>query len=259
MRTVCATAALAAALHSAEANDYATWSMPSGKWVSEFSGKMNVPKKPKTFFSGHPVFLWPGLDPGGQESGLFQPVLTLGQGGGTTDEPWTMADWFSNCPGYCHDSYKKVQEGDVLSWYVRRVKDTTTFPMEFEIGWSSQNTGDSNKLVKNVTKGATGMWATEAEVWFHTNDTSKWQWLPRSPYYVWDIVVKDQNGQTMDPKWSCEHHGNPDGPAVIKLDCNWSDGDRKGIAMTFPVAPDSDVAVASESAEERIPGTLARQ
>jgi hypothetical protein len=42
------------------------------------AGKMNVPKPSKAFYRGHPLFLWPGLDPTGQATGLFQPVLTLG-------------------------------------------------------------------------------------------------------------------------------------------------------------------------------------
>ena len=90
----------------------AAWTAPPGTWISEFSGKMNVPSPPKVFYSGHPLFLWPGLDPTGQATGLFQPVLTLGQGGNTRAKPWTMADWFSRCgphdaAKYCHDTYVK--------------------------------------------------------------------------------------------------------------------------------------------------------
>ena len=80
---------------SVSAGNNAGWTAPKGTWISEMSGKMNVPKAPKQFYRGHPLFLWPGLDPTGQATGLFQPVLTLGQGGNTPDLPWTMADWFS--------------------------------------------------------------------------------------------------------------------------------------------------------------------
>jgi hypothetical protein len=112
----------------AEAGANAAWTAPEGTWISEFSGKMNVPKKAAKFYNGHPTFLWPGLDPTGQATGLFQPVLTLGQGGRRDpNEPWTIANWFSRCgpydalkkefgAKYCHDAYQNVKEGDTLSW-----------------------------------------------------------------------------------------------------------------------------------------------
>ena len=107
----------------AEAGANAAWTAPEGTWISEFSGKMNVPKKAAKFYNGHPTFLWPGLDPTGQATGLFQPVLTLGQGGRRDpNEPWTIANWFSRCgpydalkkefgAKYCHDAYQNVKEG----------------------------------------------------------------------------------------------------------------------------------------------------
>ena len=184
------------------AGNNAAWTSPAGTWISEFSGKMNVPKPSKTFYRGHPLFLWPGLDPTGQATGLFQPVLTLGQGGNTPEKPWTIANWFSRCgpynattktfgAKYCHDDYQNVHEvwslprpalcpflcsahvaagrcaqGDVLSWYVKRVGTSKVFPMEFEMGWSS-DTRDQKSLGfrKNVSMGAHFMWATEAEAW----------------------------------------------------------------------------------------------
>jgi hypothetical protein len=93
---------------AAAAGNNAGWTAPEGTWISEFSGKMNVPKPSKKFYRGHPLFLWPGLDPTGQATGLFQPVLTLGQGGNTPEMPWTIANWFSRCgpdfgAKYCHD------------------------------------------------------------------------------------------------------------------------------------------------------------
>ena len=224
----------------------AAWTAPEGTWISEFSGKMNVPRKSAKFYNGHPTFLWPGYDPSGQASGLFQPVLTLGQGGRRDpDEPWTIANWFSRCgpydpakkvfgAKYCHDDYQNVNEGDVLSWsatlacrrirhliksnqlactlnaihdwlagcahlcrYVKRVKDTKVFPMEFEMGWASlTNTSQfSGPFVQNISRGGRFMWATEAELYFPPNNMTTdpdYEFLPRSPYNIWDIVMKDQ-------------------------------------------------------------------
>ena len=159
------------------AGNNAAWTSPADTWISEFSGKMNVPKPSKTFYRGHPLFLWPGLDPTGQATGLFQPVLTLGQGGNTPEKPWTIANWFSRCgpynattktfgAKYCHDDYQNVHEGDVLSWYVKRVGTSKVFPMEFEMGWSSDTREQKSMgFRKNVSMGAHFMWATEAEAW----------------------------------------------------------------------------------------------
>ena len=92
-----------------------------------------MPTASAKFYNGHPLFLWPGMDPTGQTTGLFQPVLTLGQGGRRDpNQPWTIANWFSRCgpydaatkkfgAKYCHDAYQNLDAGDILSWYVRRV------------------------------------------------------------------------------------------------------------------------------------------
>lgn len=154
----------------------AGWLAPAGTWLSEVSGKMNVPKPSAKFYTGHPLFLWPGLfiSPGPHEGypsrkamGLFQPVLTLGQGcsssiGCGPDKPWTIANWYSNCTGstpdkanYCHDAYQSIQTGDTLSWYMRRVGSSSVFPMQYEMGWSSTlNTSQSaGPFVQTITAG----------------------------------------------------------------------------------------------------------
>eukprot|EP01052_Picozoa_sp_SAG31_P028311 SAG31_NODE_2722_length_5188_cov_6.223030_7_plen_326_part_00 len=196
----------------------AGWLTPSGTWISEVSGKMNVPKPSAKFYTGHPLFLWPGLfiSPGPHEGypdrkamGLFQPVLTLGQGcsssiGCGPDQPWTIANWYSNCTGskpdaadYCHDAYQSVQAGDTLSWYMRRVVSSTAFPMQYEMGWSSAlNTSQSSRpFVQTISAGPVFIWAIEAEPWFAINNATvdpSYDMLPQSPYRVWDVVVKDQ-------------------------------------------------------------------
>jgi hypothetical protein len=225
-----------------EAGANAGWTSPSGTWVSSFTGKMNVPKPSKTFYNGHPLFLWPGLDPSGQATGLFQPVLTLGQGGHRDPNmPWTISNWFSRCgphdaAKYCHDKYQNVHEGDTLSWYVRCIGKSKVFPMQFEMGWSSLTRNQSSgPFVQNVTKGARFMWATEAEPWFNTSDPANYQWLPQSPYNVWDVVVHDQNGNVLQPTWKCS-----DAPPSIFVNCSWSgpNDNSKGhsFQMTFPLS-----------------------
>ena len=186
------------------AGNNAAWTSPAGTWISEFSGKMNVPKPSKTFYRGHPLFLWPGLDPTGQATGLFQPVLTLGQGGNTPEKPWTIANWFSRCgpynattktfgAKYCHDDYQNVHE----VWYLPRPSPLPLpLPLLCSCRRRAMRTGGRAELVceegrhlqgiphgvrdgleqrhtrqksvgfrKNVSMGAHFMWATEAEAW----------------------------------------------------------------------------------------------
>jgi len=244
MNTILVLLQAALLTHTAAAGNNAGWTAPKGTWISLFSGKMNVPKAPKTFYNGHPLFLWPGLDPTGQATGLFQPVLTLGQGGNTPAQPWTMADWFSRCgpndaAKYCHDEYQNVNEGDTLSWWVKRVGTSKVFPMQFEIGWRSVAGTGGGSMVQNVTQGARFMWATEAEAYFPVNATN-YDWLPQSPFNIWDIVVEDQDGKAIVPDWHCEQAGG------ITLDCDWTGPNgEKGISMVFP-----QTAAAAAAADE---------
>ena len=79
-----------------------------------------------------------------------------------------------------------------------------------------------------VSKGAQFMWATEAEAYFSVSNSSNYDWLPQSPYNVWDIVVKDQDGTDIKVPWKCDQEGG------ITLDCSWKSPDGKpGISMAF--------------------------
>jgi hypothetical protein len=234
----------------------AGWLAPAGTWLSEVSGKMNVPKPSAKFYTGHPLFLWPGLfiSPGPHEGypdrkamGLFQPVLTLGQGcsssiGCGPDKPWTIANWYSNCTGstpdkanYCHDAYQSIQTGDTLSWYMRRVGSSSVFPMQYEMGWSSTlNTSQSaGPFVQTITAGPVFIWAIEAEPWFAINNATidpSFDMLPQSPYRIWDVVVKDQEGKALNPEWKC----GPGAPPAITLDCGWTGPKgESGFSMGF--------------------------
>lgn len=80
-----------------------------------------------------------------------------------------------------------------------------------------------------VSKGAQFMWATEAEAYFSVSNSSNYDWLPQSPYNVWDIVVKDQDGADIEVPWKCSQEGG------ITLDCSWKSPDdgKSGISMAF--------------------------
>ena len=124
--------------------------------------------------------------------------------------------------------YTNVRVGDTLSWWVKRVGDSKVFPMQFEIGWRSESGNGNGSMVQNVTEGARFMWATEAEAYFGINETN-YDFLPQSPYNIWDIVVKDQDGKPLAPDWKCQQSGG------ITLDCDWTGpGGEKGISMAFP-------------------------
>ena len=72
------------------------------------------------------------------------------------------------------------------------------------------------------------MWATEAEAYFSVSNSSNYDWLPQSPYNIWDIVVKDQDGADIKVPWKCEESGG------ITLDCDWkSSTGEPGISMAF--------------------------
>ena len=34
-------------------------------------------------------------------------------------------------------------------------------------------------------------------------NSSHYNWLPQSPYNIWDIVVKDQDGKDLTVPWKC--------------------------------------------------------
>ena len=66
---------------------------------------------------------------------------------------------------------------------------------------------------------------------FPVNNTD---WLPQSPYNIWDIVVKDQDGKDLTVPWKCSQSGG------ITLDCDWKGAKgEKGISMAFPSSADS--------------------
>ena len=60
-------------------------------------------------------------------------------------------------------------------------------------------------------------------------NSSHYNWLPQSPYNIWDIVVKDQDGKDLTVPWKCSQSSG------ITLDCDWKGAKgEKGISMAFP-------------------------
>eukprot|EP01052_Picozoa_sp_SAG31_P051789 SAG31_NODE_12467_length_939_cov_2.242857_2_plen_152_part_01 len=92
-----------------------------------------------------------------------------------------------------------------------------------------------------VSKGARFMWATEAEAYFSVSNSSNYDWLPQSPFNVWDLVVKDQDGSDIEVPWQCEQSGG------ITLDCNWkSPQGGPGISMAFAQAATDELSYGEE-------------
>ena len=71
-----------------------------------------------------------------------------------------------------------------------------------------------------------------------------YDFLPQSPFNVWDIVVKDQDGKVLSPEWACGDGSKP----AITLDCKWvGPKGETGFSMSFASDP-SDAADSSRPA-----------
>jgi hypothetical protein len=222
---------------------------------AEFSGKMNVPKQAAAPTHGVTAF-WPAI---GGWSGLLQPCLIYsgsphwkmlseysgkkenGEGcqAGCFDKQNRQRPCFKNNPHFCSGAGGEVSvsEGDTISWYLRTVAtagsqlNTTAQPsVQYEFGWTSDK-GASDYL-KGARTGRPGsvLWAPNVERQWGSVDHKNPNFYPRSPLYLWDLVIKDQHGKEIVPKWSCQQDQN----GAVVLDCNWSEGGRKGIKLTFP-------------------------
>eukprot|EP01084_Bolivina_argentea_P232944 392467_1 len=108
-------------IYSVAGNTFCQKQIASTMVITRFEGKMNVPIKPAVEPNAV-LFLWPGLNPYGGEGGLMQPVITYGANYGQGSKVWGIANWFSDCPGYCHDPYQKVEEGDTILFYMQYIE-----------------------------------------------------------------------------------------------------------------------------------------
>merc|ERR1712176_828707 len=120
-------------------NHYCSFDVPASKRLVSFAGKMNVPLKPLTE-PGKVLFLWPAINPSGD---MMQPVLTYGADYGQGAGKWGMANWYTDCPGYCHDPYQPVEEGDTISFSMKYVKTFPNASRQWIMHWSTLNSGQS--------------------------------------------------------------------------------------------------------------------
>jgi len=222
--------------------------MPNGKWVSEFSGKMNVPKEPQKAPHGpHPwLSFWPALG-----SPLMQTCLTYSgkQGWFMDSQFWgCQQGWqcskrgdtsHNDCSGrYCDQQlHSGISAGDTITFAIRlsksSAKDIPTNltaaggQITYEIVASTSGSG-SQRLVGWTS---TSQPPTHVQGIMCENMPDDHQTTPRDPIQIWDMVIKDQNGQAVQPKWhKCTSKNG------IKIDCNWKSGSKKGISVTFPSA-----------------------
>jgi len=189
---------------------------------------MNVPSKPlassQTIPEG-PMYLWPGLDPYGQDCGLFQPVLGYADGNGE----WWISNWFSHCPGvtggYCTDKAQTVYPGDTITWWMRHVSG-----MEYEMGWASSRGSTSKIQYPCFARMPTSAWLIEVESYFQLAGHPEYEkYMPTSQYHVWDVIVRDKNNQDVSQSGkSCQSTHEK------HLDCDWA---GHSFVETFQTSP----------------------
>ena len=104
---------------------------------------------------------------------------------------------------------------------------------------------------------ASALSAMPARVWMCADrfpvNSSHYNWLPQSPYNIWDIVVKDQDGKDLTVPWKCSQSGG------ITLDCDWKGSSgEKGISMAFPSsAADSEEHRSADGTDVKAPAEIA--
>jgi hypothetical protein len=214
------------------ANHYCEVNVPKGTRITRFEGKMNVPLRPAVE-PGKVLFLWPGLNPYGGQGGMMQPVLTYGINYGQGERKWGIANWFTNCPGYCHDKYQAVEEGDVLLWSMQHMGTQPNGTARWDMHWRKQDSLQMSTFpIYREMDDAVCFWATEAEFYLNSSDPSNYAKLPRSPFYTWDIKATTQDGASLPLPWTT--HG--DTPGDVRVNCDWKNGTKQhvGTSLTFP-------------------------
>jgi|EP00927_Polykrikos_kofoidii_P077894 hypothetical protein len=242
-------------------NSFAEVSVQPGNYISWISGKFNVPNKPKASSQGSPygpMYLWPGLDPYGQDCGLWQPVLGFADSRGE----WWISNWFSHCPGvaggYCHDPAQTVYPGDEISFWIRYVGG-----MDYEMGYSSPH-GSSTMRKPCHTGLPRAAWIIEVESYFQlAANPYYYNYMPTSPWRVWDVVIRDMNNREVTSGRLCR--GTNEKP----LTCDWGSNNfvesfrRYSNLSSTPSLVSHPVMEckgneACESVQGRVPGRLAQ-
>lgn len=238
--------------------DIALFQMPDGKFVSSFSGKMNVPEYPAKTPNGNAkdcindngdpsvcwVSFWPAIEPSGL---LYQPFLINRS---PANGEWHMGMQYWGCgdtgstetcscysAGYCdraesddstygHD-YVPVKVGDTISWHINLISNSTRDNLWYEMGWSSTG-GAQQSLIGKANHG--GKVVGVLYEGGPQNNRANWGYFPRSDLRFWDLKLLDDDGQRVSLDWSqCDSGKGP------TFDCSESE-----IRVQFPGAsPDS--------------------
>eukprot|EP01084_Bolivina_argentea_P167704 290997_1 len=191
-------------LANVNSNTFCEMSIPSTTIIHRFQGEMNVPIKP-TVEPGKVLFLWPGINPYGGEGGLMQPVLTYGANYGQGNKVWGMANWFSDCPGYCHDPYQSVKEGDTISFYMQYIETYKNGSQHWEMGYESYNNPKISSKLQVYREGHNPecFWATESEFYLNSSDPNNYSKLPSSYFYTWNLYAfTNMNNQSVKLNWT---------------------------------------------------------
>jgi len=212
------------------ANQLAGWDIPKGEEVVSLTGKMNVPQRGSNLHRpgrGQVVF-WPGIK---GNDGFFMQTILIDRDI-RPELVWLDAAYGGKCAGkgkctcmtgkakQCNDdAVKFAKAGATISWYIEKRDNLWVAGFTSSDGQSSEvwmNMGDK-KADKHVT-------ALLVEGKYDSADET-----PKEPLEVWDIVAKNPQGKPLEMTFLC----NQDGREFSHIDCNWKDGNRKGVRLTF--------------------------
>lgn len=179
---------------------------PGGTYVKWMSGKFNVPTVPVYNTAGTNLGafgLWPGLDPWETDCGLIQQVLQVAN----THGRWAMTNMVGQHGHYPASPWKYVSDGDTVSWWTRYMGG-----MIYEMGWNNGKTG----AVLNVTcTTRLPRRADLAVVELSDALAARPEYLPRSDWRMWDVVIQDNYGRAVRGNQQCNQ-------GRIPLSCDWN-------------------------------------
>lgn len=206
-----------------EVQGSADFIVPDGKYISEFSGKMNVPALPRKMPNGKATdchsqkgqpgqcgfSLWPSIEP---SSLLFQPFLT-----NKYDNQWQLGMQYWGCGGtgstetcHCRDGwcdrsevdnpsvYPSLSVGETISWYIKLLSNSTSDNLWYQMGWSSTYHTQERILIGKADHGGRRVGVLYEGPDLHENGDR----LPQENYRLWDLKLLDQNGQAIQLDWS---------------------------------------------------------
>lgn len=216
-----------AALTNAD-NQHATWELPAGEEVVSLTGKMNVPKRGSNLHrpGRGMVSMWPAL----RGHNFFMQTCLIDGEHDHAGFAWLNAAYDGVCAGkgvcscrkkgakQCNDKHEQMKEGATISWYIEK-KDTL-----WVAGFTTSSGQSSEVWMKMEGKADKHVTALLVEGSYDSADET-----PREPVEVWDIVAKNPEGKSLDMNFSCDQGGRK----FSHINCDWKDGNRKGVQLTF--------------------------